>query len=64
MGKKTQKDGVQKVIDDNPELQWWFAEVEKAVKRLTEAAKKCESLTGIDKQLVSFLGLKQYTVKL
>ncbi|XP_055325843.1 uncharacterized protein LOC129579701 [Sitodiplosis mosellana] len=44
------RDGVQTVIDDNPELQWWFDEVEKSMTKLQENAIKCASLTGINQK--------------
>ncbi|XP_031631997.1 uncharacterized protein LOC116346196 [Contarinia nasturtii] len=44
------KDGVQKVIDDNPELKWWFDKVKESATKLVKAAKKCETLSGIEQK--------------
>lgn len=45
---------MRKVVDDNPELQPWFAEVEKSATKLIDAAKKCDSLADIEQKFVSF----------
>lgn len=45
---------MQVLVDENPELKWWFDEVEKSTEKLLEAAKKCDSLSGIEQKLVSY----------
>lgn len=46
------QNGVQMVIDENPDLKWWFDKVEESATKLVESAKKCEALTGFEQKFV------------
>lgn len=47
------QDALKKIVDENPELAWWFQDVAKTVEKLHAKAEKCEALPeGNEKKLV------------
>lgn len=53
---------MKKIVEDNPDLDWWFEEARAAVEKLRERAKECEKLnSSLDKKFVSMiLNLKAF----
>lgn len=43
-------ESIQKLVEDNPQLNWWWEEIAKSSKRLTEEAKKCQELPEPDQK--------------
>lgn len=44
-----EQDGYNGVVDANPDLKWWFDELEATAKKLGEQGQKCKALNGIKK---------------
>lgn len=51
---------IRKIVEDNPQLNWWWEEIGKSRDRLIEADKKCQQLPNEeDQKWVNFLKKKK-----